>query len=1470
MEFNALDKSACGVGFIVSRKSVHSHDHLQAGLQALRCVEHRGACSADQITGDGAGVMTDIPWELFGYEPDSVAVATLFTPSSPHRKRQSLKVFEETFKFFGLEVVGYRDTPINREVLGEEARENMPDILHAFIKRPHHCRTDYSFDKLLFTAKQRTRIKEKEAGINKEFFFASLSAKTIVYKALTKSNALDQFYLDLQNPRYKTRFTLFHRRFSTNTKTSWDKIQPFRLIGHNGEINTIAGNRSWSISREKSLGVQKDEMLTRGGISDSGSLNEMAEGLRYHSGIPNVEDSLAIMMPPADQTNEFYNFWSRSVEPWDGPAFITYSEGNMIGARLDRNGFRPCRWAMTDDHFYLSSEAGTFELNESNVLSKGSLHAGNGVSVDINTGEAFFRDPSHSKENIDSKFDARLVDIEERDIEPLNDAIYKMHLFNYTNEDLKEILQPMITEAKEPIGSMGDTARLAVFSDEPRPLFDYFYQNFAQVTNPPLDYIREQMVTDLSVYLGKKPNVFEPKELIPIAPAYKLKSPVLSLKEMEFIRSLKEDEKGDRRIRAIELETTFSRIHGTIGLKETLKAIGQKAVKAAENGIAVIILSDRKSSYENPAIPSLIALRSVINSLNSAGVRLESSVVVDTAQIRSTHHAATLLGFGATAICPYLSLDYARHSDDRKLNKIEANTREQNLIKAYESGILKIMAKTGISVLRSYQSAKLFTAVGLGKQLVKDYFPGISSPIGGLELEQVTERILDATKHMEEAEDLGSKMPKSYRFKEHTRGKKGEKHSMTNTRSKMIHNLVRKGPFNLDNVELFDEYLKEGGQDEPLNVRHLFQLKEAEQSLELDDIEPKETIMKRFGSGAMSFGAISDKSQRDIFTAMRKIGGRSNSGEGGENPYYYVEGVSASTKQVASGRFGVTAEYLVSGEEVQIKIAQGAKPGEGGQLMGLKVDEQIAHARHANPGVDLISPPPLHDIYSIEDLKQLIYELKQLKPGIPVGVKLVSGANIGTVAVGVAKAGADVIHVSGGDGGTGAASVSSMCHAGLAWELGLFEVHQTLISNNLRKNVKLRTDGGLSTGTDLVIASMLGADEFDFGKLFLIAEGCVMARICEKNTCPTGIATHNPKFKKKYKGKEEDVIRLCEYLAEDVRRQLSKVGKRSLDDVMGRHDLLTVNENAADIIKENNLDLGYFFDTPVTTEFKITDRFDEGVNNLNTRLVHEIKPKIESNEDYEDTFDIFSVDRAIPATLSGYLAKRISEHRLGNILEKEDLKKPYDGTIQLTFNGSAGQGFGVFTVDGMNLKLFGEANDSVCKAMSGGKVVITPPLNAQYKAHEATIIGNCSLYGATGGTLYVHGLAGDRFAVRNSGATAVVEGVGLHACEYMTNGKIVILGDTYYNIGAGMTGGELITFGDPGEYINSEYIGETKLTDDEYQELYVLLDKYHRETGSTKANYILKDWDEAKENFHLYRPVGLLDSKEEEIVETES
>ncbi len=1518
------ERSACGVGFLVNLKKERSHSILQQALQALECVEHRGACSWDNQTGDGTGILTEIPFELFGYDSEHFAVASLFTPSDPERKAKALQIFEETFRFFELEVYDYRKVPTNDHILGPIAEAIRPGMVQAFIKRPAHCRTRASFDKLLYQARQVTRIKERAQGIYKEFFFVSLSTHTIVYKALTKSSDLARFYPDLLNPEFKTQYALFHRRFSTNTVTAWDKVQPFRLLAHNGEINTISGNRSWSHSRAKDLGLREDELLTKTGISDTGSLNEMIEALLYRSTLPDIDEVLAITVPPAARKDSFYKLWSRGLEPWDGPALLSFSDGIRIGARLDRNGFRPCRWAMTQDTFYLSSEAGSFQLNEADIRKKGSLRAGRGVSVHIDSGRINFEDPAQNAKNFGATFDARLISCvypDERIPLPPKEAEHldKKALFLYSKEDIDQILAPMIMTGKEPIGSMGDTAPPAILSDEPRLLYDYFYQNFAQVTNPPLDYIREEMVTDLTTYLGRKPNVFKPTALIPPPIAIELTSPFMTLAQFRAVKARTDSALAHDDVRSGVISMTYERKKGAEGLQNALDRIEQEAMELVAKGISILILSDEKSTFEELPVPALLALRVVVNHLNQKGEKLAASVVMHTAEVRNTHQASSLIGFGATAVCPYLALEIARYEANRAWDDLSADQRETNLIHAFEQGLLKVMSKMGISVSRSYQSSKLFTAIGLDKAMAKTFFPGVPAFLGGLTLEDLA---IAQERRMSFAESIMAGNPaeftfRSYQFKEQNKGLEGERHAMTAARSKLIHELVQNSTFSLKDIGLYEEYLKVEENSGPFHVRDLFGIQKADQTLRLEDVEPASQIMKRFGSGAMSFGAISAEAQRDIFLAMKEIGGRSNSGEGGENPYYYTNGVSATAKQIASARFGVTAEYLMAGNEFQIKIAQGAKPGEGGQLMGIKVTADIARARHSVPGRDLISPPPLHDIYSIEDLKELIYELKQLKPDVRVNVKLVSGAHIGMIAVGVAKAGADIIHVSGGDGGTGAASISSMKHAGLPWEFGLWEVHRTLVENKLRNDVILRTDGGLATGRDLVIAAILGAEEFEFGKLLLIAEGCIMARICEKNTCPRGIATHDPKFKAKYVGQKDHIVRLMQILAEDVRRHLALLGIPDLLSLVGRAELLTTNPRFSDLIAARNLDLSMFVQSSSLTtvgsektpnakltssekvliknstveisqpdhELKVLAK--EPVSELNERLTQESGLLTSTPMNSVLELSITARDRAVGATLSGLIADRIRKQRLDWIEQGNDpvsFVSQDIPTIDVTFRGSAGQGFGVFMTQGLSFKLLGEANDSVGKSMSGGEISIRPVDGVRYAPHENAIIGNVALYGATAGSLFVNGMAGDRFAVRNSGAVAVVEGVGLHACEYMTGGTVVILGRTSENIGAGMTGGQLYVYLGreiqeefsirPFEsarerlldQVNGSFLEESALSASESTDLKQLLEFHNEKTDSPRAGRILANWTSEKNYFIKFLPLKLKDQVAEEEI----
>ncbi|MBL4685046.1 MAG: glutamate synthase large subunit [Nannocystaceae bacterium] len=1452
------EHSACGVGFVAGLHGEATHLHLRLALRGLVAMEHRGACAADGRSGDGAGIMTDIPFDLLGYDPGSVAVATLFVSQDESRQRVALAAMESAFEFLGLRVAGYRDVPANLDVLGEVARQRVPAIWHAFIERPSHCGSNHAFNTLLYQAKQMARTRLRRAGAWRDLFFTSLSTTTIVYKAMVRSADLEQFYPDLANPRFKTRFALFHRRFSTNTRSSWDKTQPFRLIAHNGEINTIAGNRSWAYSRERALGLAPDELLTHVEVSDSGSLNEMVEALKYRSSIPHLDDILAIMVPPAASDSNFYSFWGRAMEPWDGPALIAYGNGEVVGARLDRNGFRPARWCRTRDIFCLASEAGVFGLDEAAITEKGTLHAGGGATVRLASGKVHFRDPSESRENKGWAFDPRLVPLREVPdyIEPevlaaspptiTPQVLGRLALFGLDLEEVNRVLVPMIIDGKEAISSMGDTARLAILSEERRSLYDFMVQRFAQVTNPPLDYLRESMVTDLETHLGARPNIFAPKELIPPSPALRVDRPVLSLLQMQILRLLTHRRPTSLRTLVAEIDCTFDPsggAHEGDGLQEALTRIGDQSREAVDDGYTVVLLTDRAARLDAPPVPSLLALRAVVTALNETGQRLRASIVLEVGDIRTTHQVACAIGFGATAVCPHLALEFARFSEHAKLGPLFADAKEKRLIDALCQGLLKIMSKMGISVVRSYQSSKLFSALGLGPKLVRRYFGGIESPLGGLELHQLGARIVREMQALADV-DLREPLPSTHQLKERNRSAEGERHSKTVARAKLVHDLVRGRLQGRTEDELRDAYAQAGSQAEPVSPRHLLSLRPLETPVAVGDVEPASGILRRFGSGAMSFGAISAEAQRDIFIAMRRVGARCNSGEGGENPYYFIDGTTAVTKQVASGRFGVDAEYLASATEIEIKVAQGAKPGEGGQLMGIKVDEHIARARRASVGVGLISPPPLHDIYSIEDLKELIYELEQVCPGTPVCVKLVSGPGIGTIAAGVVKAGAKVVQISGADGGTGAAPISSMKHAGWPWELGLVEADRVLTELGLREHVRLRVDGGLTSGRDVVMAAAMGADEFGFGKTLLIAQGCIMARICEKNRCPTGIATHDPKFKAKYKGTPEQIESFVRGLGEEVRGELATLGVRSLEDVVGQRRFLRANPRFFDLVADRGLDLG-----PLLLPVSVVSRSEPAtseLSRLNRHIVQDVMPSVQRGESVRASYLVVSSDRAIGAGLAGELGRRAQRLRADGrdgITPNYRNYDPVADTVRLAFEGSAGQGFAAFTTGGIDIVLRGEANDSVAKSMSSGSVLIRPPAASTFVPEDNVIVGNCCLYGATGGQLFVLGRAGDRFAVRNSGAVAVVEGVGLHACEYMTGGTVVVLGEASANVGAGMTGGTLWLPRSQESRLNRDLVTAVQPESEAVAAFQALLVAYAAATGSRTAPRYLDNPD---------------------------
>ncbi len=956
------------------------------------------------------------------------------------------------------------------------------------------------------------------------------------------------------------------------------------------------------------------------------------------------------------------------------------------------------------------------------------------------------------------------------------------------------------------------------------------------MTNPPLDYLRERNITDLRVFLGRRPNIFFAKDLLPLEEALELPGPILSLGQMRFIEALSHLRPSQSHIIPRIFPMLFERDGGVDGFRPAVDALAAAVLQGVEQGASVIVLSDEGADFDHPPIPGLIGLRAVVRALNESGLRLQTSIVIHSGEARTPHHVAALIGFGASAVCPYLALEIVRNDEHESFRRLSPDIRERNYLNALESGLLKIMSKVGISVVQSYMSAKLFTAIGLGSELMDNFFPGSMTPLGGIGYEELRTDILEKTA-LAASPEYSGKLLNTYQFREHTRGTMGEKHAMTAARAAIVHRMVRDDIAEDARSDLYRQFLAVGKEAEPVSIRHLFDIRPVRAPVPPGEVESSKDILSRFGSGAMSFGAVSAESQRDVILAMRELGGRSNSGEGGENPFYEKEGITASTKQVASARFGVTARYLVAGRELQIKIAQGAKPGEGGQLMSVKVDRDIARARHSLPNVDLISPPPLHDVYSIEDLKELIYELKQVHPSAPVSVKLVSGNGIGTIAVGVVKAGADIIYIAGGDGGTGAATLGSMKHAGLPWEFGLMEAHRALCENGLRGSVELRTDGGLVTGKDVVIAAILGAEGFDFGKLLLVAEGCIMARICEKNTCPTGIATHDPKFKAKYKGRPEYISRMLRIIADDVRSILAGLGATSLKEVIGRTDLLRVSPAHEEFVTQRKLSLGFFLSGPAFPLPARVGRTEEPVGDLNRRILEDARNAIGSGTTLSLSYPITTADRGVMATLSGEIALRQNR---SNASATAPGSGPTMEDIHLEFTGSAGQGFGVFLVDGIHVVLNGEANDSVCKSMSGGSVVIRPHPRSTRDPGESAIIGHCALYGSTGGTLFVHGQAGDRFGVRNSGAVAVVEGTGLHACEYMTRGTIAILGPVSYNVGAGMTGGSVYLRRDQASMINTGYIVPRDMEDADREELRELITRYWEKTKSPRAKSILE------------------------------
>lgn len=1499
---------ACGVGFIASLKNDHKHKIVSQALTALGCMEHRGACSADNISGDGAGVMTKIPWALLKADCPALneaycGVGMIFIPDDDAVEAKAKAIYESVAKSEGFKVLGWRDVPVDLSVVGPVARKTMPRFRQIFIESSSGLTGD-ELERELFIVRKLVE-KEKNAAFDVEtafdFFTCTLSNRTIVYKGMLNSASVGPFFKDLTDERYVTPFAIYHRRFSTNTNPRWPLAQPFRVLGHNGEINTLQGNLNWVASRQSGLrneiwrGREGDFLpLCSAAESDSANLDHLAE-LMVRTG-RDPQEALMILVPEAyrnhpdlvknyNEVTEFYEYWEGMQEGWDGPALLVFSDGKKVCARLDRNGLRPARfWRTADDTIFVASEVGVLGdvlSNAENVVAKGRLGPGQMVCADLVTG-AFSENTSIAKDVASrapygewvkasarrlSDYNASQV-IDTCQMEPA-EALKLQSATGYGLEDQQMVIESMAMAGAEPTYCMGDDVPLPVLASTPHMLYDYFKQRFAQVTNPPIDPLREGLVMSLEMRLGRRGNLLEPGP-----GAYNqvmLKSPVLLESELAAVQA-------DGALGTQTFETRYT--SGSSGaLKASLADLCASVEAAVRAGCGCVVLSDRLPSaaaldHSRPPIPPLLAVGAVHHHLIRTGLRTETSLIVETAQCFSTHHVAMLVGYGAHAVCPYLAFESCRQwraaprtqalIKAGKVPDVAADDATVNFKKALEKGLLKILSKMGISLLSCYHGAQIFEAYGLGREVVDTAFVGSVSRIGGMSMDDIaaeTEKFW--------AKGFPEKAPTKlddYGFIQSR--PKGEYHANNQTMSKLLHKAIGLGGNGKGAQEAYDAYTTHFEQAPVHVLRDMLELTPGvgKGPIPIEEVESAADIMARFCTGGMSLGAISRETHETIAIAMNRIGGKSNSGEGGEDPVRWErladvdgEGKSATLphlkglkngdiatsriKQVASGRFGVTPEFLVNAEQLEIKVAQGAKPGEGGQLPGKKVSPYIAGMRRSKPGVPLISPPPHHDIYSIEDLAQLIYDLHQVNKAAKVSVKLVAQAGIGTVASGVAKANADVIQISGHDGGTGASPISSIKHAGGPVEMGLAEVHQTLTTNGLRERVILRVDGGMRTGRDVLVSAALGGDEFGFGTVAMIATGCIMARVCHTNNCPVGVASQREELRARFPGVPEDLVNYFHFVAEEVRGGLAELGLRSLNDLIGRADLLRQRERS--LAKTSGLDLSFLTTYAGETGSSLV-RLNQEVHDNGPQLDDEIlaDPAIQKAIETEGTvsrdYEIVNVDRSALGRVGGAVAKLYGDNR-------------FKGTIELNLKGSAGQSFACFLVEGMKVHLTGEANDYVGKGMAGGDVTIVPPPVSPFQPENASIVGNTCLYGATGGKLFVLGRAGERFAVRNSRAETVVEGTGDHCCEYMTGGVVVALGAVGRNVAAGMTGGLGYFYDEDGDFpdlVNGEIVAVQRVcTHAGEAQLKALIEAHVARTGSAKGKAILADWSNAMQNF---------------------
>lgn len=1472
----SFEHDACGIGFVASIKGNKSHQNISDALTVLENMEHRGACGCENNTGDGAGLMIQTPHEFFFEECLKLGVhlpafgrygvGVIFFPKEIKLREECRDIFNRTAEKLGLEILTYRKVPVNPDGIGLTALSVEPEMEHVFVACPDHITKPEDFERKLFVLRNHAThlinntVKKDAIG----FYIASLSYKTVVYKGQLTSMQVRPYFPDLNNKRVVSAFGLVHSRFATNTFPSWKLAQPFRFIAHNGEINTLQGNLNWLKTSEHVFTSQfftheEMEMLVpiiSGGQSDSACLDNMIELLAMTGrSLPHV---MMMLIPEAWDGNEhmdpvkkaFYEYHASIMEPWDGPASISFTDGKIIGATLDRNGLRPSRYCVTtDDRVIMASETGVLPVDPATVKEKGRLQPGKMFVVDMEQGRIISDD--ELKKTICgqkpygdwlNQYKIRLEELEEPRVTFTHlseESVLKYQKsFGYSTEDIDTIIKPMALEGKEPIGSMGTDVPLAVLSDQPQHLSSYFKQLFAQVTNPPIDPIRERMVMSLATFVGNNGNLLDedPMHCHTVA----LKQPILTSKELEKIRSI------DTGIfQAKTLQTYFRADGKPDSLKRGLDRVCRYAEDAVHDGFEVLILCDRAVDSDHCAIPSLLATAAVHHHLIRKGLRGQVGIVVEAGDVWEVHHFACLLAFGATAINPYLALATIRNmkANGRLQTELEWEKLRYNYIKAVCDGLLKVFSKMGISTLQSYQGAQIFEILGLNNEVVDKYFTGATSRIQGIGLEEIAREALVKHYFAFSRKDVPiDRLPVGgiYQWK-----RKGEFHLFNPTTIHLLQHATKTNDY--ATFKKYSRFVNDQS-EKAATLRSLFDFKRNRPAISIDEVEPAELIYKRFATGAMSFGSISWEAHTTLAIAMNRLGAKSNTGEGGEDERRYErlpngDSMRSAIKQVASARFGVTSLYLTEADELQIKMAQGAKPGEGGQLPGHKVDEWIGKTRHSTPGVGLISPPPHHDIYSIEDLAQLIFDLKNANRAARINVKLVSKAGVGTIAAGVAKAKADVILISGHDGGTGASPISSIKHAGLPWELGLAETHQTLVKNKLRSRVVVQADGQMKTGRDIAIAALLGAEEWGVATAALIVEGCIMMRKCHVNTCPVGVATQDPELRKRFTGDPDHVVNFFRFMVQELREIMAELGFRTVTEMVGQVDCLQPRENIVHW-KYSKLDLSpilYKEPASLYTGLYNQEAQDHGLATvLDWQLLNKALPAIEKLERVYAEFPIKNTDRTAGTILSNEITKKYKAEGL-----------PED-TIHFKFNGTAGQSFGAFNTKGITLELEGDANDYFGKGLSGARLIVYPPKNSSFTPEDNIIIGNTAFYGATAGESFIRGKAGERFAVRNSGVNTVVEGVGDHGCEYMTGGRVVILGNTGRNFAAGMSGGIAYIYDVKGQFkshCNLEMVDLDPLSADDIAEMQELLQKHYAYTGSTVARFVLDDLENQAKNF---------------------